>query len=249
MKFTLVVVVAFVTLVGAQSWSDIPGCALPCIHDAVKKNTKCPTDDFSCICRSFSALQTVATPCIVDKCGNDDVALRNILPASQSLCKNVGKGSSAPTPSSSPTSTGSATATSSATATTLVTSGTPTSNAGGSVSHTSIDTYTGGPSGAVDPNISSSSSSLSKGAIAGIVIGSVTAALLMVASGWWIGRQGANKQRCNQHPMLTDNAMNMTDAWVMPRGPAHMAGGSPLSEVAAEGQGQQKPYELPAQTH
>ncbi|KAJ6436020.1 CFEM domain-containing protein [Purpureocillium lavendulum] len=94
-------------MVSAQSRSDIPGYALPCLDDAVK-DTKCSTDDFACICQHVSAIQSDATSCILEKCGRD-IALNKVVPATQALCRTAGKGSSGP--SYAPIRTGSASTT------------------------------------------------------------------------------------------------------------------------------------------
>lgn len=179
-----------------------------------------------------------------------------VLPASQNLCKNAGEGSSAPASSaparSAPAPTVSDMASVSASATTLVPSDTSTNNKGGSRSHTSVAAQSSGPSGAVDPNNSSPwSASLGKAAIAGIVLGSVTGAMLMAAGAWWIGRHRAADERNKRthRPIVTDSSMHTTDASVVTRGPVYLAGGTPLSGVADESRGQKKTHELPAQTH
>ncbi|KAJ6781716.1 hypothetical protein PWT90_09397 [Aphanocladium album] len=103
------VVAALLTLAAAQSASDIPSCAKPCLDDAVTKGTSCSTTDYACICPHIAELQGAATSCVLEKCGAD-VALGQVLPAVQALCKAAG---SAPASSSAPASTGSAPATSS----------------------------------------------------------------------------------------------------------------------------------------
>lgn len=92
MKAATVLAVAFAALAQAQTRADIPSCALPCLDDAVKANTKCSTTDYACICKDFSAVQTAATSCVISKCGAD-VALNKVLPATQALCSNAGSGS------------------------------------------------------------------------------------------------------------------------------------------------------------
>ncbi|RFU71863.1 extracellular membrane, cfem domain-containing, partial [Trichoderma arundinaceum] len=96
MKTAAFIAVALAALAQAQTRADIPACALPCLDDAVKANTKCSTTDYACICKDFSAVQTAATSCVISKCGAD-VALNKVLPATQALCAaNPGSGSSAP---------------------------------------------------------------------------------------------------------------------------------------------------------
>lgn len=94
MKAATVLAVTFAALAQAQTRADIPSCALPCLDDAVKANTKCSTTDYACICKDFTAVQTAATSCVISKCGAD-VAVNKVLPATEALCKaNTGSGSS-----------------------------------------------------------------------------------------------------------------------------------------------------------
>ncbi|KAJ6444565.1 CFEM domain-containing protein [Purpureocillium lavendulum] len=136
MKSFAVVTLALASLVAAQSRSDIPSCALPCLDDAVKASTSCATDDFSCICASMDKVQGAAAGCILSKCGQDK-ALNEVLPAAKKLCANA----PAPTakPSASKPSGGSVSATVSPTvtvpptqqpSTTAPTTGPPTVTAG-----------------------------------------------------------------------------------------------------------------------
>ncbi|PTB35655.1 hypothetical protein M441DRAFT_62699 [Trichoderma asperellum CBS 433.97] len=100
MKAATVLAVTFAALAQAQTRADIPSCALPCLDAAVTANTKCSTTDYACICKDFSAVQTSATSCVIEKCGAD-VALNKVLPATQALCKaQSGSGSSAAASSS-----------------------------------------------------------------------------------------------------------------------------------------------------
>ncbi|KAL7921317.1 hypothetical protein ACQKWADRAFT_129645 [Trichoderma austrokoningii] len=94
MKAATIFAVTFAALAQAQTRADIPSCALPCLDDAVKANTKCSTTDYACICKDFSTVQTAATSCVISKCGAD-VAINKVLPATQALCANPGSGSSA----------------------------------------------------------------------------------------------------------------------------------------------------------
>lgn len=55
----------------AQSAADLPACAVSCLNDAVTQSTTCAVDDFACICGDFSAIQGVATGCILAACGAD----------------------------------------------------------------------------------------------------------------------------------------------------------------------------------
>ncbi|ETR96842.1 CFEM-domain-containing protein [Trichoderma reesei RUT C-30] len=92
---TAFVALALAALAQAQTRADIPSCALPCLDDAVKANTKCSTTDYACICKNFDAVQGAATGCVISKCGTD-VAINKVLPATQALCaaNSGGSGSS-----------------------------------------------------------------------------------------------------------------------------------------------------------
>ncbi|EGR44212.1 uncharacterized protein TRIREDRAFT_70840 [Trichoderma reesei QM6a] len=68
---TAFVALALAALAQAQTRADIPSCALPCLDDAVKANTKCSTTDYACICKNFDAVQGAATGCVISKCGTD----------------------------------------------------------------------------------------------------------------------------------------------------------------------------------
>lgn len=72
MKFTAVAAISMAALVSAQSISDIPACALPCISTAVG-STSCGATDLKCICMkdNMSKIQGAATPCVIEKCGAD----------------------------------------------------------------------------------------------------------------------------------------------------------------------------------
>ncbi|KAF2965730.1 hypothetical protein GQX73_g7840 [Xylaria multiplex] len=89
MQFTLATIAALVTAVSAQTWNDIPACAQPCIVEAVAAVTTCGQTDYKCICASRDALQTEATPCILDACGLT-VAIGQVLPAVNAACAAVG---------------------------------------------------------------------------------------------------------------------------------------------------------------
>lgn len=78
MKAATVLAVTFAALAQAQTRADIPSCALPCLDAAVTANTKCSTTDYACICKDFSAVQTSATSCVIEKCGAD-VALSMLI--------------------------------------------------------------------------------------------------------------------------------------------------------------------------
>lgn len=63
------VVATLLALAAAQSRSDIPSCATPCLDDAVKSGTSCSTTDYSCICPKLDDLTIAATPCVLKACG------------------------------------------------------------------------------------------------------------------------------------------------------------------------------------
>ncbi|KAI1767981.1 hypothetical protein GGR53DRAFT_480366 [Hypoxylon sp. FL1150] len=93
MKYTIAAVTVLLTVVSAQSPSDIPRCAVPCIDDARTSNTNCAADDYPCICSNKATLTTAATSCILQACGAD-VATNQVLPAVNALCNAVESGSS-----------------------------------------------------------------------------------------------------------------------------------------------------------
>lgn len=70
MKFTLALA-TFVAAVYGQTVGDIPACAVPCIQAAIAQDTTCATDDFACACKSFDAIETDSTPCVIAACGAD----------------------------------------------------------------------------------------------------------------------------------------------------------------------------------
>lgn len=52
MKYTAAILALAAAVVSAQSLSDIPTCAQPCIDDARTKETSCSATDYKCICKS-----------------------------------------------------------------------------------------------------------------------------------------------------------------------------------------------------
>ncbi|KAG6011954.1 hypothetical protein E4U54_007827 [Claviceps lovelessii] len=95
MKVSAVASVAVAGLVSAQSISDIPECALPCLTTAVTAKTTCAVADFACLCEkvNFAAVQAAATGCVVEKCGAAK-AVSDVLPATQKLCAAASSGGS-----------------------------------------------------------------------------------------------------------------------------------------------------------
>ncbi|KAI8951205.1 hypothetical protein F4801DRAFT_546001 [Xylaria longipes] len=103
MKY-IVSALALAAAVSAQSLSDIPTCAQPCIDDARTKETSCGADDYKCICDNIDKLQAAATSCVLSACGAD-TALSQVLPAVQAFCTAVENGGGATSePTSAPTS-------------------------------------------------------------------------------------------------------------------------------------------------
>ena len=70
MKFSLAVL-ALIASVQAQSLSDVPSCALPCLDDAIESETDCKTTDLVCVCKDFDTVRSKATSCVIEKCGAD----------------------------------------------------------------------------------------------------------------------------------------------------------------------------------
>lgn len=82
---------ALVAVASAQSLSDIPSCAVPCIDDARTSATSCSKDDYACICKNQEALTAAATTCVLSDCGADK-ALNEVLPAVKAFCEKVEAG-------------------------------------------------------------------------------------------------------------------------------------------------------------
>ena len=82
---------ALVAVASAQSLSDIPGCAVPCIDEARASATTCSQMDFACICKSEEALTAAATTCVLKGCGAEK-ALNEVLPAVKTFCEKVAEG-------------------------------------------------------------------------------------------------------------------------------------------------------------
>ncbi|KAJ0328615.1 hypothetical protein COL5a_004929 [Colletotrichum fioriniae] len=72
----------------------IPECARKCLLDATASATSCKEGDYVCSCEpaNKSAIQAAATGCVVGACGAD-VALNQVLPASDKLCAAASAGS------------------------------------------------------------------------------------------------------------------------------------------------------------
>jgi hypothetical protein len=71
MKYTAALLALAAAVASAQDLALFPECSLPCIIDAVGKETTCELMDFPCVCKSMEAVKTAATPCVVEKCGQD----------------------------------------------------------------------------------------------------------------------------------------------------------------------------------
>ncbi|KAI3325709.1 hypothetical protein HD806DRAFT_533373 [Xylariaceae sp. AK1471] len=87
MKFTLASMAFAAAVVSAQSWSDIPACAQPCITDAAASTTGCAADDYACICAAQDVIEPAAEDCVIAACG-EDVAETQVIPAVAALCSS-----------------------------------------------------------------------------------------------------------------------------------------------------------------
>ncbi|KAI1752382.1 hypothetical protein F4782DRAFT_501632 [Xylaria castorea] len=87
MKFTLAII-TFATVASAQSWSDIPACAQPCILDAAASTTDCASTDYACICAAQDVIEPAAEECVVAACG-EEVAETEVVPAVAALCGSI----------------------------------------------------------------------------------------------------------------------------------------------------------------
>ncbi|KAF5020619.1 hypothetical protein F66182_7350 [Fusarium sp. NRRL 66182] len=86
MKYSLAFA-ALVAAVQAQTLADVPECAIPCLDDAIASETNCETTDLACVCQNFNDVRSAATSCVIDECGSD-VAINEVLPATEGLCEN-----------------------------------------------------------------------------------------------------------------------------------------------------------------
>ncbi|KAF9774859.1 hypothetical protein IL306_007103 [Fusarium sp. DS 682] len=91
MKYSFAIA-ALAAAVSAQSLADVPKCAIPCLDDAIASETKCDKTDLTCVCKNFDDVRSAATGCVISKCGSD-VAINEVLPATEKLCKSGGSGS------------------------------------------------------------------------------------------------------------------------------------------------------------
>ncbi|KAI1407682.1 hypothetical protein F5Y13DRAFT_124533 [Hypoxylon sp. FL1857] len=147
MKYAIATL-ALATLVSAQSLSDIPQCALPCIDDARTSSTNCAADDYACICRNKDALTAAATSCVLASCGAE-VATSQVLPAVDAFCDAVEAGSGGSSASSSITaSVTSAVTSADVPSTSTSAANTPTSSSGQAIS-TSATSASSATSGSV----------------------------------------------------------------------------------------------------
>jgi len=122
---------ALVATVTAQSLSDIPSCAIPCIDAARTSTTTCTETDYTCICDNINPLTTAATPCVLTDCGAT-VAATEVLPAVQAFCAAVSASATAASSTAVATTAETTAATTAATteATTAVTTAAGTTAAG-----------------------------------------------------------------------------------------------------------------------
>ncbi|KAM0323932.1 hypothetical protein ACHAQA_008513 [Verticillium albo-atrum] len=81
-------IAAFAAVVAAQS-SGLPSCAIPCIREATESETDCTFGDYTCSCEptNNAAIRAAATSCVIDACGVD-VAVGEVIPATEALCAN-----------------------------------------------------------------------------------------------------------------------------------------------------------------
>ncbi|KAI0828760.1 hypothetical protein F5Y06DRAFT_283044 [Hypoxylon sp. FL0890] len=144
-------------LVTAQSLSDIPQCALPCIDDARKSSTNCGADDYVCICKNKNALTAAATGCVISSCGAD-VATSQVLPAVNAFCDAVLSGSGGSSASSSATVPVTSTITSAAVSSTSTSIEDGTTSSSGQVTTSSVASVSGVTSGSIVASNSTASS-------------------------------------------------------------------------------------------
>ncbi|EKJ74699.1 hypothetical protein FPSE_05167 [Fusarium pseudograminearum CS3096] len=90
MKYSVAFVALAAVAAQAQSLADVPKCAIPCLDKAIASETSCDKTDLACVCKDFSAVRSKATSCVIDECGTD-VAINEVLPATENLCKNPPK--------------------------------------------------------------------------------------------------------------------------------------------------------------
>ncbi|KAI8246913.1 hypothetical protein K4K55_000059 [Colletotrichum sp. SAR 10_96] len=85
---------ALAALVVAQDASIIPECARDCLSKATASATSCKEGDYACTCKpdNKAAIQSAATSCVIAACGVD-VAVSEVIPASEKLCAAAGSGS------------------------------------------------------------------------------------------------------------------------------------------------------------
>ncbi|OTA52465.1 hypothetical protein K449DRAFT_427227 [Hypoxylon sp. EC38] len=137
MKYA-VAAVALAAISSAQSLSDIPQCAIPCIDNARTSSTNCAADDYACISnsdigRNKDALTAAATGCVLTSCGAE-VATSQVLPAVNAFCNAVESGSGGSSASSS--------AIASVTSTVTSVNASPTSTSAADTSTSSIEQKT-----------------------------------------------------------------------------------------------------------
>ncbi|CAI0647036.1 unnamed protein product, partial [Colletotrichum noveboracense] len=93
MKYSFAIA-ALAALVVAQDASIIPECARDCLSKATASATSCKEGDYACTCKpdNKAAIQSAATSCVIAACGVD-VAVSEVIPASEKLCAAAGSGS------------------------------------------------------------------------------------------------------------------------------------------------------------
>ncbi|KAL4861416.1 hypothetical protein BDV12DRAFT_204039 [Aspergillus spectabilis] len=89
MKLSIISAFALATFATSQTINDVPKCAIPALDNAIKSQTSCDVKDYACVCKdeNFSKVQGAATAAVIKACGSD-VALNQVLPATQKICAN-----------------------------------------------------------------------------------------------------------------------------------------------------------------
>ncbi|KAK4128011.1 CFEM-domain-containing protein [Parathielavia appendiculata] len=180
MKYTTAVL-ALATAAKAQDLSVFPPCAIPCIAQAVSTSTTCFLLDFACVCRNMDAVKASATSCVIEKCGAD-VALNQVLPATEKFCSQVLGPAASSTSSSVSSSTTSSSSTSSA-ASTSTDASKPNSSSSAD-SSLAKPTPTGGSSNSTSSTASSKPTSSAHTAGAATVHGAVVGTFGMLILGF-----------------------------------------------------------------
>ncbi|GAB7340088.1 hypothetical protein MBLNU457_6579t1 [Dothideomycetes sp. NU457] len=86
MKTTIFSLVATIALASAQSMTDFPACAVPCVTKGLTSTT-CEQTDISCICKAQSFMQTTQT-CVSSSCSDAD--MQKAIQMATALCAGQG---------------------------------------------------------------------------------------------------------------------------------------------------------------